>query len=166
MTDKRMIYTIVAGIVFGLFVLLLNSIFYSIDSTPLESQALHGENKISYQTVDNQDHLLTITLDLFGLNSAISDNSGDSLLSKNVSIRIIAQATLGGIHNTKLEITSGDETKQIQVQEGSIVNGLLIKSINDKQLIVEKDSIEHTVKLFHPKELNSTNIDSENDPLQ
>ena len=122
--------------------------------------------KISYRTFDNTDEMLDIALSLFNATHVNdSELAGESLLSlsEDLTVRIVAQASVGNQLKTLLEVTSAKESKRLMVQEGIVINGLLIKKITSKALIVEKDTVEHTIKLFHPKELNSTNTEQKND---
>jgi hypothetical protein len=168
--NKKNIVAILTGIALGIIALVISLLFSSFQYTPSTKALLDDSVTVSYFSVENKELLLTTTLNLFGIegNDTQLTNNNDSLilLSEDITVRIVAQAKIGDIHNTMLEVISAEETKRIQVQEGSVINGLLIKSITNKQLVVEKDDIEHIIKLFHPKELNSTHTDQKNDILQ
>jgi len=169
MINKSNILSAGAGIGLGMLTLVLSLVFSSFKNDASAKIALDDSVTVSYFTVENKDKLLATTLTLFGFdaNSSHLTNDNDNLLSlslsEDITVRIVAQAKVGDIQNTMLEVISANETKRIQVKEGSLINGLLIKSITDKHLVVEKDTAEHIIKLFHPKELNSTKTEHTND---
>jgi len=167
MINKSNILSSGAGIGLGVLALVLSLVFSSFKNDISAKMALDDSVTVSYFTVKNKEKLLATTLTLFGFeaNNSHLTNDNDNLLSlsEDITVRIVAQAKVGDIQNTMLEIISANETKLIQVKEGSVINGLLIKSITDKYLVVEKNTAEHIIKLFHPKELNSTKTEHTND---
>jgi len=154
----------------GAAALIISLLFSAFKDDTSAKKVIDDSVTVSYFSVENKEKLLVTTLNLFGINDSAPPLTDDNVnllsLSEDITVRIVAQAKIGDIHNTMLEIISANETKRIQVKEGSVINGLLIKSITDKQLVVEKDTIEHIIKLFHPKDLNSTNTEQINDIQQ
>jgi hypothetical protein len=165
--NKENSVAIGAGVSAGLLLLLVSQLFFSVfEKNTSLSTSLDESVAIKYSTTESKDTLLNITLTLFGFDSDdINDltKRSDGLLSEDVTVRIVAQAKVGDAQKTILEVISANETSRLLVQEGSVVNGLLIKSITDKNLVVEKDTVEHIIKLFHSKELKSTKIEQTND---
>ena len=165
--DKLKAYILPLGAGFGVacFALLI-SFLLSSSSTAKSKSNRNKAVPITYLAFGNSESLLSTMMALFNYEQPDAAQAGnDELLSlaDNLSVKIVAQASVGNITKTLLEVTNTKETKRLMVQEGIFVGDLLIKKITNKVLIVEKDATEHTIKLFHPKELNSTKVEQKND---
>jgi hypothetical protein len=120
---------------------------------------------ISVANEANSDDLLLPTLLMMGFTAdALDLNKKSDIYSalEHINVKIIAQSSVGDVLHTLLEVSSPQETKRIVITEGTMVSDYVVKSIDSKQLILEKNNEEYTIKLFHPKELNQNRI--ENDP--
>jgi hypothetical protein len=167
MINKKTIFATMTGIALGGVALIISLLFSAFKYDASAKTALDDSIMVSYFTVENKEELLETTLTLFGFattdNHLTNDNDNLLSLSEDITVRIVAQAEIGDVQNTILEVISANETSRLRVHEGSVVNGLFIKSITDKHLVVKKDTVEHIIKLFHPKELKSTHTEQTND---
>lgn len=159
--NKETLLSVGVGIILGVIFLVISLLFSSFDETSSLSVNVEEEVFILPNNINKPDSLLIPSLVMFGFDvDQYKDASKDGLLLilENVKVRIVAQSRVGDTLQTLLEIEDKKETKRIVVTEGAVVNGFLIKSINNKQLVLEKDKEEYTIKLFHPKELNQNRI--------
>lgn len=156
--NKFSLFSAAAGASVAIIILFFNILMIPLDDTTSATKNLNSDVAISFANISRAPNSLAVYLSLFDFNIDDLNNTNQEILSnlENVSIRIVAQAYIGEVQNTLLEIISPSETKRIVVTEGETVNGFLIKSINSKQLVVEKNAEEYIIKLFHPKELNLT----------
>lgn len=160
--NKETLLPVVLGFVFGGIFLVVNLLFAS-------EREVSSKNKIREEvfiTMDNRDggSELSVSIStLFGVDITSTKNADvTSLLAiENISIKIVAQSNYKAEVHTLLEIVTPKETKRIIVTEGQIVNDFLIESINHKEIVLRKNKIKYTIKLFHPKELNQNRIDDE-----
>lgn len=162
--NKENLLSIAVGIIVGAFFLVINVLFSSFERAPFSATNVEEKVFILADNSVKSDDLLIPLLIMFGFNvDALKNEGKDDLLSilEDISVRIVAQSTVGGILHTLLEVVTKKETKRLVITEGTIVNGFLIKSINSKLLILEKDNEEYSIKLFHPKELNQNRIKNE-----
>jgi hypothetical protein len=153
-----------AGIILGVIFLVLNLLYSSFENTSASSINVEEKVLIITDSNDKKGDLLIPLLVMFGFNvDALNDKNNDdlSLASENISVRIVAQSSVGKVLHTLLEIVTSKETKRIVVTEGTVVNGFLINSINSKQLILEKDSKEYIINFFHPIELNQDRLEND-----
>lgn len=153
-----------AGIILGVTFLVVNLLFSSFENTLDSSTNVEEQVLILIDSNEQKGDLLIPLLMMFGFNvDALNDKYKDdlSLALENVSVRIVAQSSVGKVLHTLLEIVTPKETKRIVVTEGTVVNGFLIKYINNKQLILEKDNKEYIINFFHPKELNQDRLEND-----
>ena len=94
-------------------------------------------------------------LQLFGIEKSDGEVGGGDLLPEleSHSVKILAQASIAGKGSTLLEVVSQGKTVQQKAEVGVTINGLLVKSIEDKKIVIEKDGNEYVIKLFHQKKL-------------
>lgn len=159
--NKETLLSAIVGVILGVAFLAVNLLFSSFDKVSSSSANVEEQVFIVVNNSDKTDDLLIPLLSMFGFNvDAFKNSDKENLLLalENVSVRIVAQSSIGDDLHTLLEVKTPKETKRIMVTEGTIVNGFLIKSINNKQLVLEKDKEEYTIKLFHPKDLNQNRI--------
>jgi len=155
---KEHLFAASIGAVLGVILLIINLSLNSFDKSASLSK-LGEEVTIMVVTAPVLDNLLIPALSLFGFNvDELTDNESEGVLSalENIKVRIVAHSKVGNERHTLLEVVSPKGTKRLVVKEGITVNGFLIKSINNKQLILKKNSVEYIVKLFHSKELNES----------
>jgi len=146
------------GAMLGIILLIISLSLNSFDKSSSLSK-LGEEVTINVITAPVLDNLLIPALSLFGFNvDELTDNESNGILSalENIKVRIVAHSKVGNELHTLLEVVSPKETKRLVVKEGITVNGFLIKSINNRQLILQKNSVEYIIKLFHSKELNES----------
>lgn len=155
------------GVVVGLILLMFNVFLSFFNDLKLQDDNMTEMHSISNFTIKNHEHYIPITLSLFGFdNEYISNIKGVNTslsLSEDIKVRIVAKADIGALNKTRIEIIRAKESSYIDIEEGTIVNGLLIKEINDKTLVVENNGIEHVITLFHPKDINLKLTENNND---
>ena len=159
--NKSFFMTIIVGILTGLTIVLIFALFASYHLKPSDSDFTKPPENIIHYAHVLEEEVIHKAISLFAFDINQIENGNDVLSSLGiVNLKIVAQANIGVEHRTLLEITTPNEVKQLLVKEGETVEGLLIKSISNKQLIVEKNMVEYTIKLFHPQELNLINTDA------
>ncbi|XPF96136.1 hypothetical protein ACM9HF_09055 [Colwellia sp. RE-S-Sl-9] len=159
---KETLLSVGVGIIVGVLFLVINLFFSFFESKPSYSTNKDEQVFISMDSNNEASDLLIPLLKMFGFEvDSFVDTDALLLALENVNVKIVAQSRIGGRLNTLLDIVTPNETKRISVTEGTIVKGFLIKSINNKLLILEKDKEEYTIKLFHPKEINQNRLEND-----
>ncbi len=159
--NKQTLLPVGSGLLLGTIFLVINLLYSTFEKAPSTVMNVDENIFISIDDSVNADDSVVQVLTLFGFNIDVlanTDNADTLSAFEDVSVRIIAQSSRGGEVHTLFEIVTPKETKRIVVTEGTVVNGFLIKSISNKQIVLEKNKEEYTVKLFHPKELNQNRI--------
>ncbi|GLX77583.1 hypothetical protein tinsulaeT_09230 [Thalassotalea insulae] len=166
--SKEQVYFLVAGVFLGIISTIVNFTMLRVEEVKEDSNLLANDNNllISQYLVSHSDIKMDKLLALFGLNKAPKKQlpeDGGLLLSENITVRIVAQAKIKNELHTILEAVSPKEVKYFTVKVGTVIEGMTIKNISSKQLVVEHKNEQYIVKIFHPKELNLNKIESNND---
>ncbi|MBU2869361.1 hypothetical protein [Colwellia sp. E2M01] len=156
--NKQTLLSIGAGFLLGVVFLVINVLFTALERPSSTANNLKESIFLPDNDVKNNEDLLAIILNLFAFNVDAIETEDVSLTLENISVKIVAQSKVGDEIHTLLEVITPKETKRLVVTTGTIVKGFLIKSIDNKEIILVKDDKEYTVKLFHPKELNQNRI--------
>lgn len=162
--NKKSMFAVVVGMTLGSIFLVMN-LLLSGENAAISSVNSDEQEFISVANEANSGDLLLPALLMMGFTADVLDldkKSDINLALQHINVKIIAQSSVGDVLHTLLEVSTPQETKRIVITEGTMVSDYVVKSIDSKQLILEKDNEEYTIKLFHPKELNQNRI--ENDP--
>ena len=154
---KELFFAATIGIIWGLVFLTIIVIFSGDNSSTIQNSTINESVEINYPNIKNRDKLDFVVLKLFGLNiDSFEEQQDTDLLNllESYQVKLVAQSKIAGEISTLLEVTTSKESKRLSVKEGDIINGLLVKSISEHHIVVEKQDKEYTIKLFHPKELN------------
>lgn len=155
--DRNMLFAISVGSILGIAISLVSAFLSVVTFNEPLAPNLNESKRVKYLLTDDKDAVARVLrLFNFEINESSDITLDSNLLSKlnNLTVKLVAQAKVADKHLTLLEVTSPNESVQIMVHEGAVVNGLTIKSILKKQLVIEKDGVEYVIKLFHPKEIN------------
>jgi len=156
---KKLFVAIGIGVLCAL-ILLLIKLFFMDGYGANEKVSINESVNINDTHTDGKEKLDLVVLKLFDFNldSYIDKDENAELLTLpgNYQVKIVAQSTVASTIATLIEVSSPKETKRVLVKEGDIVNDLLIKSISEQHIVVENKGKEFIIKLFHPKELNLT----------
>lgn len=139
----------------GCFVL-LNALFKSFSS---------GDNTLSVSQVNGvivalpeslKEIEASSILNAFNIKAKNTENVADDLLPELQShtVRIVAQAKVNGKLLTKLAVTSAETTEVKNAREGQVINGLLVKKVGNRIIVVEKSDVSYDVVLFKGKEID------------
>lgn len=143
------------GILLGLLFLCASLLFTFMG----DSHAEGGETPLT--NIDAKEYVIPSSvvdgsaLALFGIQVQQASVEEDDLLPKLPShvVKILAFSRIAEQQDMILEVIADGKSEQGKVEVGAIVNGLLIKQVEDKKIVIEKGDEEFEVKLFHQKKL-------------
>lgn len=156
--NKRVLYALITGLITGVVLLLMYLVVQFMASVQINESAFGTLTlkKVPYEI--NETEITESVLTLFGLeivNNEFENSEGDLIpeLPSHV-VKILATSNISGGVRVILEVEADGKVVKEDAKAGVAINGLLVKSVESERIVIEKDSKEFIVKLFHQKKLN------------
>ncbi|GHE80601.1 hypothetical protein [Thalassotalea profundi] len=156
--NKRVLLAIITGSMAGVVLLLIYLVIQFMTSVQVNESAFDtlAVKQAPYEIIETE--ITESVLTLFGIEMVNNEdeNSGGDLIPELPEhvVKILATSNISGVINVLLEVTADGKTIQADAEAGVSINGLLVKQIESKRIVIEKDSKEFIVRLFHKKKLN------------
>ena len=157
-TNKRLLFALITGFIAGVVLLLMYLVVQFMASVQNNESAFDTLTlkKVPYEI--NETEITESVFTLFGLemiNNEFESSEGDLIpeLPSHV-VKILATSNISGGVRVILEVEADGKVIQEDAKAGVAINGLLVKSVESERIVIEKDSKEFIVRLFHQKKLN------------
>ena len=156
--NKRVLYALITGLVTGIVLLLMYLVVQLMSSVQKNESAFDTLTlkKVPYEI--NETEITESVLTLFGLeivNNEFENSEGDLIPElPSHRVKILATSNISGGVRVILEVEADGKVVKEDAQAGAVINGLLVKSVESERIVIEKDSKEFIVRLFHQKKLN------------
>lgn len=156
--NKRVLFAMITGLIAGVVLLLIYLVIQFMASVQINENAFDTltVKKAPYEITEPE--ITKSVLTLFGItmvNNEDVNTEGDLIPElPNYVVKILATSNISGVIKVLLEVKVDGKAIQADAEAGVPINGLLVKKVESERIVIEKDSKEYIVRLFHKKKLN------------